>query len=73
METCKFNDFLKLLDPWLDRDYIRKVYVTQHDQLVFYFSDGGQTEYRIDDCSRAQLKEILDGIQSRGIVVEMAQ
>ncbi len=27
--------------PKLDRDYIRKVYLTDQDQSVIYFADGG--------------------------------
>jgi hypothetical protein len=73
METCKSNELLKMLEPWLDRDYIRKVFLTEHDQLVFFFTDGGQKNYCIDDCSKAQLKGILDDIQKRGIEVEKAQ
>jgi hypothetical protein len=73
MEACKFNDFLKVLKPWLDRDYIRKVYLTDQDQLVVYFADGGQKEYLIDDCSKEQLKGIIEDIQQCGILVEKAE
>ena len=70
MESCQFNVFLKVLEPWLDRDYIRKVYLTDQDHMVLYFTDGGQKAYRIDDCTKAQLKEILDDIEKSGIVVD---
>ena len=73
MEACKINDFLKVLEPWLDRDYIRKVYLTAQDHLVFFFTDGGQKAYHIDDCTKAQLKNILVDIQKRGIAVEKAE
>ena len=73
METCKFKDFMKVLEPWLDRDYIRKVFLAKQDHLVLFFTDGGQKDYLIDDCSKAQLKEILNDIQKRGITVEMSQ
>ena len=72
MEQCKFNDFLKVFEPWLDGDYIRKVFLTQEDHLVFFFSDGGQKDYLIDDCSKSQLKGILKEMQDRGIRVEAA-
>ena len=72
METCRFNELIKVLEPWLDRDYIRKVILRKNDHLVFFFSDGGQKEYRIDDCSKAQLIDILNDIQSKGITVEKA-
>lgn len=69
MESCQFNDFLKVLEPWLDRDYIRKVSLTGKDHMVLFFTDGGQKAYRIDDCTKDQLKEILDDIENRGIIV----
>ena len=56
MQTCQLNDFLKVLDPWLDRDYIRKVHLTDQDHLVFFFTDGGQkacllyTSDAADEC-----------------------
>ena len=73
MEACKINDFLKVLEPWLDGDYIRKVYLTDQDHLVFFFTDGGQKSYYIDDCTKGQLKNILVDIQKRGIAVEKAE
>lgn len=70
MQACKLNDFLKVFEPWLDQAYIRKVYLTGQDHFVLVFTDGGQKAYHIDDCSKAQLKGILDGIQKKGITVE---
>ena len=70
MPTCRINDFLKILRPWLDRDYIRKVYLDNQDQLVLYFADGGQNTYRIDDCNQAQLNELLDEIKQKEIPIE---
>ncbi len=72
MQTCQLNDFLKVLKPWLDRDYIRKVFLTDQNHLVFYFTDGGQNAYFIDDCTKAQLKNILADIRDKGIPVEKA-
>lgn len=73
MQTCRLNDFLKVLEPWLDRDYIRKVYLTDQDHLVFFFTDGGQKAYHIDDCTKAQLKNILADIREKGILIEKTQ
>jgi len=73
METCKLNDFLKVFEPWLDGDYIRKVLLTKEDHLVFFFTDGGQKDYLIDDCSRAQLKDMINDIQNRGINIEIVK
>ena len=73
MQTCRLNDFLKVLEPWLDRDYIRKVYLTDQDHLVFFFTAGGQKAYHIADCTKAQLKNILADIREKGILIEQAQ
>ena len=73
METCKIKNFLEMLEPWLDRDYVRKVFLTKQDHLVLFFSDGGQKDFLIDDCSKDQLKDILRDIQQKGIPVEKEQ
>lgn len=73
MPTCKLNDFVEILKPWIDNDYIRRVFWTDQDHLVFFFTDGGQIEYVIDDCSADQLRTILDEIRQRGIGVEKAR
>ena len=70
METCKIKNFLEILEPWLDRDYVRKIFLTKQDHLVLFFSDGGQKDYRIDDCSKKQLAAILRDFQQKGIPVE---
>ncbi|BBO72380.1 hypothetical protein DSCA_63100 [Desulfosarcina alkanivorans] len=69
METCRLDDFIKMLDPWLDSDYIRGVYLENPDNLVLFFTDGGQKAYRIDDCTQAQLDGILEDFRKRGIAI----
>lgn len=69
METCKLKDFMKVFGPWLDGDYIRKVFLSKEDHLIFFLSDGGQKDYHIDDCSKDQLKEILSNIQQKSIPI----
>ena len=70
METCRLGDFLSVLEPWLDRDYIRKVFLDNQDRLVLFFADGGEKVYKLDDCTQAQLEGILKDIGKRGIPVE---
>lgn len=69
MEACTFSDLIKVLEPWLNGDYIRKVLVQDRNQLIFVFTDGGQKAYRIDGCSRSQLDDILADVGNRGITV----
>jgi len=70
MEACKFIDFLEVLKPWLDRDYIRKGYLGKDGTFRIYFSDGGAKHYEIDDCSEARLKEVFNLMTAAGIPVE---
>ena len=70
METCRLNQFLNVLKPWLDRDYIRKVYLDDLNRMILYFSDGGQQVYQIDGCTHAQLADIIDDMKQKGIPVE---
>lgn len=70
MEICRINDFLSLFEPWLDRDYVRKAILDNHDRLVLYFADGGHKTYQIDDCTRVQMQDIVDKLLRGGIPVE---
>lgn len=73
METCKFQVFQRVLEPWLHASYIRNVIVDGQAQLVLLFTDGGQQEYRVDDCSRDQLVDVVEAIRRKGIPVERAE
>ena len=70
MESCSFIDFLQVLKPWLDSDYIRKGYLDSNGNFTLFFSDGGEKSYRIEDCSEGRLKEIFEMLMNNGIPVE---
>jgi len=70
MQTCSFIDFLQVLKPWLDSDYIRKGYLDKKGNFRLFFVDGGEKVYRIDDCSEARLKEVFEMMTNNGIPVE---
>ena len=73
METCSFTDFVKILEPWLDSDYIRKGYLDGKGNFRLYFSDGGERVYRIDDCTESRLKEIFETMIDKGIPIERGE
>jgi hypothetical protein len=73
METCSFIDFIQILTPWLDSDYIRKGYLDKEGNFKLFFADGGQKVYRIDDCSEDRLKEVLEMIVKKGIPIEKGE
>lgn len=70
MKACTFVDFVKMLEPWLDRDYIRKGYLDKNGTFRIFFTDGGEKDYRIDDCTEARLAEVLEMMIAQGIPVE---
>lgn len=69
MKTCSLNYFLEAVKPWLDGDYIQTAHLDQSGNFVLIFTDGVKNVYRIDDCSRSQLKEILEDFKTKGIRV----
>ena len=73
MQTCNFTDFIQVLKPWLDSDYIRKGYLDKNGKFILFFSDGGEKVYQIDDCSKAQLKEVFELMVKKGIPVEKSE
>ena len=70
METCTFFDFLEVLKPWIDRDYIRKGFLGEDGTFRIFFTDGGEKAYRIDDCSESRLTEVYELMIAKGIPVE---
>ena len=70
MKTCSLNDFMKELNPWLDKDHIRAVTLNPDGQLVVYFMDHMKNVYEIDDCNRDQVREVLADLRQKGVAVE---
>ena len=73
MQSCSMMDFMKVLEPWLDRDYIRKGYLDSNGTFRLFFTDGGEKAYRIDDCTQARLKEVFEMMIEKGIPVEKGE
>jgi len=69
MENCSLNDFLAELTPWLDKDYIKEVFVDGKGRFVLQFRDGTKNVYVIDDCNREQVGKVLETLKSKGIPV----
>ena len=70
METCNFTHFMKVFEPWLNRDYIRKVYLDADGNLRLIFVDGGEKMFRIDDCRRHQLDDIFKQLNTKNVPIE---
>ena len=69
MKTCSLNYFLEAVKPWLDNEYIRSAHLDGDDNFVLNFTDGVKNVYRIDDCNKAQLEDILTDFKNKGINV----
>jgi len=69
MKTCKLNDFLEAVKPWIDSAYIRSAYLNAKGHFVLTFTDGVKNTYQIDDCNKGQLKGILNDFEKKGIPV----
>lgn len=69
MKTCRLDEFIQELTPWLSRDYIRKAYLTKKGDLVLEFLDGVKNGYHIEGCTEAHVQKILKDLKKKGVDV----
>ena len=69
MTACTFVDFMQVLKPWLNDDYIYQARLDDKGNFTLIFVDGGQKNYRVDDCTAAQLKDVVELMKKNGVVV----
>ena len=69
MNTCTFMDFMHTLKPWLNDDYIRRAHYNDKGTFTLMFVDGGQKVYQVDDCSVAQLNDVIKLLKENGVPV----
>jgi len=69
MNECKFNEFMRMLKPWLNDDYIRQVRLGTEGNLTLWFVDGGYQIYQIDDCTSQQLENTIELMKKNGIQI----
>ncbi len=69
MNTCTLIDFIQVLKPWLNDSYVHQAWLDEHRNLTLRFVDGGQKVYHIDDCSTAQLDDIIALMKKNGVKV----
>ncbi len=67
--TCTFNDFMSSLKPWLSDEYIREAAIESENTIRLLFTDGITDIYHIQDCSPAQVEDIVTQLQKNGIPV----
>jgi hypothetical protein len=69
VKTCRLDDFVQELTPWLSKDYIREVYLDEEGNVVVLFLDGIRNGYHINDCTQGQVKAALEEMKKQGLVV----
>lgn len=67
MKTCTLFDFMAEMKPWLDKDYIRSAYIDAKGNFVLQFLDGTRNVYAINDCSKQQVRKVLQDLRHKGI------
>lgn len=70
MKACNFVDFIDVLKPWLNDDYIRKAGLDENGRFRLQLTDGGVKNYRVDGCTKDQIKDVMEMLAAKGIPVE---
>jgi hypothetical protein len=71
MKKCTLSDFVSSLKPWLSDDYIREAGLDDNGNFYLLFMDGVKNVYKIDDCTKDQLVDLLSDLKNKGIDVSM--
>ena len=69
MSTCTFIDFMQALKPWLNGEYLQQARFDDEGNFTLLFVDGGKKVYQVDDCTAAQLKEVVELMKKNGVSV----
>ena len=69
METCNFLDFMQVLKPWLNEDYVQHARLNENGDFTLTFVNGGQKTFHIDNCTAAQLSEALELLKMNDVQV----
>jgi hypothetical protein len=70
MKTCTLQGFMDELGPWIDRSYIRSASLDGEGNVTLLFTDGVEETFAIEGCSKDHVREILAGLQKRGIPIQ---
>ena len=67
---CSVFSWIRLITVRTVIDYIRKAGLDDAGNFRLQLMDGGTKNYRVDDCSEAQIKNVIEMLQKRGVPVE---
>jgi hypothetical protein len=60
---------MQALKPWLNDDYIQQARFDDKGNFTLALVDGGQKVYHVDDCTAAQLKDVVELMKKNGVPV----
>jgi hypothetical protein len=60
---------MQALKPWLNDDYIQQARFDDKGNFTLMLVDGGQKVYHVDDCTAAQLKDVVELMKKNGVPV----
>jgi hypothetical protein len=60
---------MQALKPWLNDDYIQQARFDDKGNFTLIFVDGGQKVYQVDDCTAAQVKDVVELMKKNGVPV----
>ena len=69
MTTCTFIDFIQMLKPWLNDNYIKQARIDVNGHFKIIFVDGGQQQYQISDCSASELEKAIELLEANGVQI----
>jgi hypothetical protein len=69
MNQCKLNDFMQMLKPWLNDNYVNQACLCADGRFTLWFVDGGYKTYQVDDCSIEQLENSIERMKKNGVQV----
>ena len=71
MNTCTFLDFMQMLDPWLNDDYIKEARFDGNGKFIIMFADGVTNTYRLKECTAKQLEEATEHMRKKGVLIDL--
>ena len=69
MGQCNFNDFIQMLKPWLNDNYVNQARLSSDSRFTLWFVDGGYKTYQVDDCTSEQLESTIEYMKENGVQV----
>jgi hypothetical protein len=60
---------MQTIKPWLNDDYIKRAFWDEKGNFRIGFIDGGENIYQVDNCTKEQLREVIQMLKKNGVPV----